>query len=87
MSNYKQLSATNQVKVGAGKLRGIYVSSTTGGTLTIYDEAQGGTTKIIANTITPAAGSTNLVTPDGIWFGNGLYIVAANTIEYTVVYD
>ena len=88
-STYKQLSATNQVKVGAGKLKGIIVSSTTSGTLAIYDEAQGGTTRLIINTITPAAGAMIQFTGDdgGVGFNNGLYIVAANTIQFTVFYE
>jgi hypothetical protein len=32
MANYMQLAATKQVKVGAGKLYGIFVSATSSGT-------------------------------------------------------
>jgi hypothetical protein len=88
-STYKNLTATNQVKVGAGKLKGLIVSSTTGGTLTFYDEAQGGTTRVMIGTLTPAAGSVYNFTGDegGVGFSNGLYIVAANTINFTVFYE
>jgi hypothetical protein len=88
MALYKQLAATNQVKVGAGKLFGIFVSSTTSGTLAVYDSATASTSNgKIANTITVTAGTQYLSFPAGIWFSNGLYVVAANTIEFTVVYE
>lgn len=88
MALYKQLAATNQVKVGAGKLFGIFVSSTTSGTLAVYDSATASTSNgKIANTITVTAGTQYLSFPAGIWFSNGLYVVAANTVEFTVVYE
>ena len=88
MALYKQLAATNQVKVGAGKLFGIFVSSTTSGTLAVYDSATASTSNgKIASTITVTAGTQYLSFPAGIWFSNGLYVVAANTIEFTVVYE
>ena len=37
MANYKALTATSQVKVGAGKLKGIFVSSGTAPTVAVYD--------------------------------------------------
>ena len=88
MALYKQLAATNQVKVGAGKLYGIQVSSTTSGTLAVYDSATADTNDPkIANTITVTAGAQYLSFPAGMWFSKGLYVVAANTIEFTVVYE
>lgn len=88
MALYKQASATSQVKIGAGKLYGIQISSTSSGTLTVYDSALSSTgDPKIAATITPTAGAQVLSFPPGIFFGKGLYIVAANTIEYTVVYE
>jgi hypothetical protein len=88
MSNYTYSEATIQVKVGAGKLHGIFVSTTTGGTLTVYDSPDGDNTDPkIANTITVAAGTQYLNFPTGIFFNKGLYIVLANTATFTVVYD
>lgn len=88
MANYKQLAATTQVKIGAGKLFGIFVSSTSSGTLTIYDTKNANTSDPkIANTITIAAGTSYLNFPAGLYFNNGLYIVLANTAEFTVAYD
>jgi len=88
MANYKQLNATTQVKVGAGKLYGIAVSATSSGTLTIYDTKNSNTSDPkIFNTITLVAGTTYLSFPAGLYFNNGLYIVLANTAEFTVAYD
>lgn len=88
MANYKYLSATDQTKVGAGKLYGIFVSTTSSGTLTVYDSPAGSTSDPkIANTITVAAGTQYLSFPAGIWFSKGLYIVLANTATFTVVYE
>lgn len=88
MALYKQLAVTNQVKVGGGKLYGIQVSSTTSGTLAVYDSATANTSDPkIANTITVTAGAQYLSFPAGMWFSKGLYVVAANTIEFTVVYE
>jgi hypothetical protein len=86
MSYYKQSSATSQVKVGAGKLCGILVSSTSSGTLKLYDSGSGSTSDpVMVNTITPSAGQWYPM-PD-VWFNKGLYVVAANTIEFTVFYE
>lgn len=89
MANYMQLAATTQVKVGAGKLFGIFVSASTVGTLTVYDTGAGSTSNgKISNTITVAAGSQYLSFPAGIFFNKGLYIVLGGTsAEFTVVYD
>jgi hypothetical protein len=88
MAYAKQLAATDQVKIGAGKLFGIFVSSTSSGTLVVYDSATASTSDTkIANTITVTAGAQYLSFPAGIWFSKGLYVVAANTIEFTVVYE
>ena len=88
MANYKYLEASNQVKVGAGKLYGISVSTTSSGTLTIYDSGASSTSDgKIANTITLTAGTQYLSFPAGLWFNYGLYIVLANTATFTVAYE
>lgn len=88
MAYYKQLNATAQVKVGAGRLKGYIVSSTSSGTLKFYDSAQSSTSDpVIINTVTPAAGSAPFFGDGGIQFDDGLYVVAANTIEFTLIYE
>ena len=88
MANYTQSSATKQIKVGAGKLYGIFVSTTSSGTLTIYDSgASSASDPKIADTITVVAGTTYLNIPAGLYFNSGLYIVLANSASFTVAYE
>lgn len=88
MSNYTQTSATKQVKVGAGKLFGIFVSTTSSGTLTVYDSAgSSASDPKILDTITVAAGTTYANFPSGLFFNKGLYIVLANSASFTVAYE
>jgi hypothetical protein len=83
-----QGNADRQIKVGAGKLYGVFVSSTSSGTFALYDTATGSTSgPKIVNTVTATAGTQYVSFPAGLWFSNGLYIDIANTIEYTVAYE
>lgn len=90
MAYYKQISSTTQIKQGAGKLKGIFVSSVSGSpTITVYDELQGGTTRVMLNTFTPAAATMYPISGDdnGVFFTNGLYVVIAATVECTFMYE
>ena len=88
MAIYKQGNADAQIKIGGGKLYGVFVSSTSSGTFALYDSAVASTSDPkIANTVTVTAGTQYLSFPAGIWFSNGLYIDIVSTIEYTVVYE
>ena len=89
MANYTQAAATIQVKVGAGKLYGIFVSASSSGTLTIYDSGAKNTgDPKISDTISVAAGTTYLNIPAGLFFNKGLYIVlGGSSAAFTVAYD
>ena len=89
MANFKQIAATDQVKIGAGKIFGIFVSSgSSSPTLAVYDSAVASTDDPkIANTFAVAAATQYLSFPNGIFFSKGLYIVLANTAAFTVVYE
>jgi len=88
MAISKQSNADAQIKIGGGKLYGIFISSTSSGTFALYDSATASTSDPkIANTVTATAGTQYLSFPAGIWFSKGLYIDIANTIEYTIVYE
>jgi hypothetical protein len=89
MANYTQAAATTQVKVGAGKLFGIFVSASSSGTLTIYDSGASDTNDPkIVNTFTVAAGTTYLNIPAGLYFNKGLYIVLGGTsAAFTIAYE
>jgi hypothetical protein len=87
MSNYSAISATSQIKVGGGKLIGMIVSSTSTGTITFYDtEDSNASDPVIIATLTPAAGSSFLIS-SGLYFNKGLYAVIANTLAVTIVYE
>lgn len=88
MAYYAAISATTQVKVGAGKLIGYLVSSTSSGTLTFYDSAASSTSDpVIIDTVTPSANVSVYFGPNGIQFNKGLYVVVANTIKVTLIYE
>ena len=88
MAYYKQMSATGQVKIGAGKLISLTISSTSSGTIVIYDTPDGDTNdpKII-DTLTPAAGAIYYWGPNGLLFNNGLYCVEGSTLVWTIGYE
>ena len=89
MANYTQTAATTQIKVGAGKLFGIFVTASSSGTLTIYDSgASSNSDPKIADTFSVTAGTTYLNIPAGLYFNKGLYIVLAGTsAAFTVAYE
>ena len=88
MAYFYQGNADRQIKIGGGKLYGVFVSSTTSGTFALYDSATASTSDPkIAATVTVAAGTQYLSFPAGLWFSKGLYIDIGNTIEYTVAYE
>ena len=89
MANYMQLAATKQVKVGAGKLYGVFVSASSSGTLTLYDSgASSNTDPKISNTFSVSAGTNYCNFPAGLFFNNGLYVVLAGTsAAFTIAYE
>lgn len=87
MAQYKQISASNQIKTSAGRLYGLLVSSTSSGTIAFYDSPDGDTNDpLILATFTPSAGQTPTFLP-GVIFSRGLYAVIANTLQVTIVYE
>lgn len=83
-----QGNADKQIKIGGGKLYGVFISSTSSGTFALYDTATASTSDPkIVNTVTVTAGTQYVSFPAGLWFSKGLFIDIANTIEYTVAYE
>lgn len=82
----KQITASTQVTTGLTKLATIICSSTSSGTYTIYDsdKSSTGDPKLV-ETVTPAANSQILY--KNLTFKNGLYVVVANTLKITVIYE
>lgn len=88
MSNYTYISASTQIKVGAGKLKGIFVSGASSTpTITVYDEPAGGTTRTLLGVFTPAASTFYSLGVDGAYFNKGLYVVISGTVTATVIYE
>lgn len=81
-ATFVSLTATAQVKVGLGKLKGIFVSSGTSVTVAVYDSATASTSNpVILNTFTAATPGNYTFTGDdgGVGFSNGLYVVLGGT--------
>lgn len=81
-TSYKNLTASALVKSGYGKLVGMYVNSTTGGTIKFWDNTSAATT-VINNTITPAIGYHKLGNAN---FTIGLYATIAGVLDVTLYY-
>jgi len=88
MSNYTYIEATTQIKPSAGKLKGVFVSAASSApTITVYDEASGGTTKVLLATFTPVAATFYPLGLDGAYANNGLNVVIGGTVKATVIYE
>ncbi len=82
----KLITTSIQVKTGTTKLLTIICSSTSGGTYVIYDSDQSSASDpAMTGTVTPAANSQILY--KSLVLKKGLYIVCANTISLTVIYE
>lgn len=68
------------LRAGTKKLAGIFVSSTTAGTLAVYDSDTASTSNPIVSAFIPAAGGYYAL-PSTLGFG--LYIVVTGTIAAT----
>lgn len=79
----KQMSASANVCNTSACLGGVFCSSSTSGTLTLYDSATTTTTTKIVDTFSLTAG-TFYPLPFG--FGSGIYAVVGGTASITVGY-
>lgn len=78
----RNISASANVTPRAGSMIGIFVASASGSpTIAVYDSATTGTSTIIVNTFTPAAGTFY---PMPFSFSNGCYVALGGTIDCTV---
>ena len=79
----KRVTASGTVITGPCRIAGFYVSSTSSGTLVLYDNTAASGTQI-SGTITPAAG---LFHPFPVDVQNGLYATVGGTIDVTFFTD
>jgi hypothetical protein len=88
MSNYTAISATTQIKVEAGKLNGIFVSSASSTpTITVYDSFKSSNSDpVVLATFTPT-GNTNLNFYPGIYVNKGIYVVISGTVSATIAFE
>lgn len=83
MAKYTNLTASALVKTGAGTLKGMYVNSTTAGTIKFWDQTSAAV-PVINNTITPAVGYHAL---GDVAFTNGLYATIGGVLDVTLHWD
>lgn len=87
VGRYTNFSASSLIKTGQGVVYGFVVNSHTNGTLKLWDNTAGSTT-VLLNTITFAAGSGIVVAlPVGIQFGVGLYATIGGTADITIIWE
>ena len=88
MSNYTAISATTQIKVEAGKLNGIFVSSASSTpTITVYDSFKSSNSDpVVLATFTPT-GNTNLNFYPGLYVNKGIYVVISGTVSATIAFE
>ena len=82
-SQYVDIAASALVKSGHGVLVGMYVNSTSGGTIKYWDNTTA-TAPVINNTITPAIGYQSLGNAE---FINGLYATITGTLDVTLYFQ
>ena len=78
--SYANLSASALVKTGEGFLTGVFVASTTGGTLKLWDNTTA-VAPILTNTITFTAAGWY---PMPFHFNTGLYATIGGTLDCTL---
>lgn len=82
-TKYKNISASGLVKTGFGVLKGMYVNSTSSGTIKFWDNTEASGT-VINNTITPAVGYHDL---GDVAFNVGLYATVGGTLDVTLHWE
>ena len=81
-ATYSNVTASALIHTGQGELIGMYVNSTSTGTIRFYDNTTASGT-VINNVITPAVGYHEL---GGANFRTGLYATIANTLNVTLYF-
>jgi len=91
MSNYAHITATSQIKIGAGKLKGIIVSSGTTPTVAVYDSSKSlDSDPVVIAQFTGATPGFYPIPGDeqGLFFKTGLYVVLGGVSpKVTVIFD
>ncbi len=80
---YLNVTSSQVIKGGPGFLAGIFVNSSTSGTLKFYDNATAASGAVICNTFTPSLGWN----PCPIHFLQGLYATVGGTLDCTFCFS
>jgi hypothetical protein len=88
MSNYAAITATTQIKVAAGKLNGIFVSSASSTpTITVYDSFKSSNSDpVVLATFIPTANTMHNFF-QGLYVNKGIYVVIGGTVSATISYE
>ena len=81
-NTYKNMTATGAVKSVFGRLKGMYVNSTSAGTIKLWGNTSAAGA-VINNTITPAVGYHDL---GDVSFTVGLFATIGGTLDVTLYY-
>lgn len=83
---YKNITATGQIKAGAGYLTGIIVNSNSSGTIVLQDGLTATGNKIL-DTYAFGTGSSSIVFSHPINFYVGLFATLGGTANITLLYN
>ena len=83
---YKNITvSTDSLKNGPAILKGMFVNSTSSGTIKIYDSLTHGSGTVVNNTITPAAGAYYPLGDAGL--SVGLSVTIGGTLDVTLYFQ
>lgn len=83
---YKTVSASGVIKSGMGRLRGIWVTSSKGGSLEFLDNTEDAIPVLIREFSTDALGLIKHYNFGDVAFGTGLYVVVKGAVTFTAIY-
>lgn len=81
--NATNTTATGAIATGPGQLLGIFVSSSSSGTVKFWDNATAGSGTVIVNTFSAAAATFYRIPAS---FKNGLFLTVGGTIDCSVIW-
>lgn len=86
MAKNVNLTASALVKTGYGKALGVFCSSSTAGTVKLWNNTAGSGT-VLVNTFSVAAGTFYSFGTDGLDFTTGLFCTIGGTTDIVVVFE
>ncbi len=91
MAQYAYLTASRQLKLSPGKVKGVVFSSGTNPAVALYDNVLGDTSNVMVDTMTVSSPPLNIAFGgggDGISFAQGLYVAVSGTNpKVTIIFE